>query len=990
VEAFEAALQDEQLEVREEALINLSWCLFSEAREAEPNSAVQRSGLEKARGRLNEFLKSYGDSGYLDQALFYLGEIEYSLGNLKRSIAYYKKLLETEALRKSSLRPGALYALAVAYEEGQQEREAMRSFRQFLDEYSTHRLRGEVSVRLADLLLKHDQPEPATELLRGLVQEENAAMGDYALLRLGYALSSQDKSDEADEYYTRLLEKYPNSQHANTAALSLGQSLFHGGQYARAIEQFARVLPAQDSQAAEAAHWMAITWLREGKAQEALKLLEEALPWSQQLPNAVNLQMDYADALYALPGRLEEAREAYERLATEHEDSPLAPRAAYNAAFAALQGGKIPEARQWAEHFLQHYPQDPLRNDVAAVAAEAVLQQGEHEAAAQAYAKLRQVDPKNPAVDQWTLRQGMALYLAGDYPAAIELLTPQAGRLASAAQQAEAEFILGASYLYQEQPQTAIEHLTASQQRSDQWPSADEVLLMLAEAHQRNKDNASARKVLLQLLDKYPKSRLKAQVDYKLAQLSAALKEYDRAIEEYEAIVHRQDAASYHNFATYGIVWCLMQKEEYAQALERLQPLLKQGLGDSIAAEAKLAEGICLRKIGEVPQAIEALEAFLESKPSGTSLANGLYEVGMAYGQQGEVQLANERLRRIVDEVPSYPALDKVLYELAWNHQETSDPQAAAKLFAQLAEQFPHSEYSAEASYMLAQQQYEAEQYAQAAAGYQSVLSRTEDPELLEKTQYKLGWSLFQQQRYPQAATQFATQAEEFPNGPLAVDALFMNAECSFKEEHYDEALPGYQAAREALESSTTSAASEQVKSLIYLHGAQCYRELEQWDACEAWLSVITRDYPKSPYLWTAVYELGYCKQKQDQANEALKFYGQVVENNRNEIGARARFMMGEVYFSQRDFRRAIEEFTRVAYGFGGEKAPQGIKNWQAKSAYEAARCSEVLIKDLGGNAREQIIKTALDFYSFIVEKHAAHDLAAQAQNRLGELRKLR
>ena len=99
---------------------------------------------------------------------------------------------------------------------------------------------------------------------------------------------------------------------------------------------------------------------------------------------------------------------------------------------------------------------------------------------------------------------------------------------------------------------------------------------------------------------------------------------------------------------------------------------------------------------------------------------------------------------------------------------------------------------------------------------------------------------------------------------------------------------------------------------------------------------------------------------------------------------------MGEVYFSQRDFAKAIAEFQRVMYGFGAEKAPEDIKNWQAKSAFEAARCSEVLIENLKGEARNKVVTATKEFYQFIVDRHAAHSLAAQAQSRLGELSKLR
>jgi len=372
-------------------------------------------------------------------------------------------------------------------------------------------------------------------------------------------------------------------------------------------------------------------------------------------------------------------------------------------------------------------------------------------------------------------------------------------------------------------------------------------------------------------------------------------------------------------------------------------------------------------------------------------LANGLYELGLAYTQQGQLPQAIEALEQIVQNVSDYPALDKVLYELAWNHQEVGNLAKAVATFDQLAQKFPASEFQPEALYMLAQSQYKAKDYSRATETYAAVLANTQDGELREKTQYKLGWSYFQQTEYAKAAAQFAEQAQAYADGSLAVDAQFMLAECSFKQEQYAEAAKGYQQARRLLESQhATTAASAQVKSLIYLHGAQSLRELSRWDECEQWLNVIIRDYADSPYLWTAVYELGYCKQKQELPTEALKYYGQVVDNNRNEIGARARFMMGEVYFSQRDFQRAIEEFTRVAYGFGGEKAPAEIKNWQAKSAYEAARCYEVLAPDLRGDSRNKAVDGARKFYEDIVRDHAEHDLAKQASSRLGELQKLR
>jgi hypothetical protein len=99
--------------------------------------------------------------------------------------------------------------------------------------------------------------------------------------------------------------------------------------------------------------------------------------------------------------------------------------------------------------------------------------------------------------------------------------------------------------------------------------------------------------------------------------------------------------------------------------------------------------------------------------------------------------------------------------------------------------------------------------------------------------------------------------------------------------------------------------------------------------------------------------------------------------------------MIGEIYFAERNFTKAIEEFQQVMYRYGGTSAPDDIKNWQAKSAIEAGRCSEVLIGELRNESRTKAIQAAKDFYRFVTENHAQNPLAEQAKSRLAELEKL-
>ena len=97
--------------------------------------------------------------------------------------------------------------------------------------------------------------------------------------------------------------------------------------------------------------------------------------------------------------------------------------------------------------------------------------------------------------------------------------------------------------------------------------------------------------------------------------------------------------------------------------------------------------------------------------------------------------------------------------------------------------------------------------------------------------------------------------------------------------------------------------------------------------------------------------------------------------------------MMGEIYFGQNKFEEAIPEFQRVMYGFGAEKAPEAIKNWQAKSGFEAGRCGELLIEAARTEAsKAKARQYALEFYNYVVDKHPQHELAAKARGRIEAL----
>ncbi len=988
IQSFQAALKDPALDVREESLINLGWALFSVGRSAQDK--VRTESLSKARQVFKQYSADFADGVYGDRALFYSAECEYLLGHGEDAAKLYRQFINAKPFAKSPFRPDALYAMGVNYEELKQSKLAREAYDEFMANFSEHRLAGEVSLRKAEFLIADNKPAEAVELLRPLVDNKAVSMQDYVLSRYGYALAKSGKFDESSKIYKRLTDQYPNSQFASGAQLAAGQTLMRDKRYDEAADFFKRLLANKNEQAAEAAHWLCQIAILQGKSSQAVPIAREALAWSESTPWLVALKMDLAEGLSEAVQTKPEARDLFAKIATDHAKDPLATRALYNAAFTSLQLGQPEQAKSLADNFLVSFANDALAGEAAYISAESALQLGKHEEAAIGFEKLIASQPNSPLKNVWNLRLATALYFAGQYDKVISNMTGVAETLKEPKAIAEAQYLLGASLIEKSKFDEAIVQLEKSIKTAPDWAQADEVHIMLSECYTEAKKPEKSLEVLENLIKNYPDSSYRFQALYRIGQNAAAKSEFDKAISNYDIIIQTCPQKPLVEFASYAKSWVLMQQQKYPEAIELLKPIAEQDRKDSIGLEAKLALAICHRQSGQVEQSIPEFTKLLELQPKENFLGNTLYEMSIAQTQLKNYEQAASLLTRIVSEVPAYGLMDRVLYELGWafKHQNKTDQSTTA--FRDLIEKFPTSNLVAEAAYHVGQGEYAQQKFQAATVSYRKAVDTSKDTELVEKSLYKLGWSLFKQNDFDQAKKYFVRQINDFPNGALKLDALFMLGECESKAGNYANAMGHFRDARKILEGlKDSSQISEQVKVLIYLNGAQAARELKQWSDCEEWLKVIIDKYNTTSYIPQAIYELAYCYQNQKKTDEAIRLYGEVAGKYRTEVAARARFMMGEVFFAERDFAKAIPEFQRVMFGFGGVQAPAEIKNWQARSAFEAGRCAELLIGDLTGDRREKAIKIAKDFFQYLLDEHSGHELVEQAKQRLDALAKL-
>jgi TolA-binding protein len=365
-----------------------------------------------------------------------------------------------------------------------------------------------------------------------------------------------------------------------------------------------------------------------------------------------------------------------------------------------------------------------------------------------------------------------------------------------------------------------------------------------------------------------------------------------------------------------------------------------------------------------------------------------MMELGFTLASDGQPQPAQEVLLELRQAHPQYSSLDRVLYELAWTHKDLQQSDKSMEIFQELLQRFPESGFAAESNFHIGQAEYARDQFSKAITAYTAAWKGTSDSQLQEKALHKLGWSYFKQAEFSESERWFREQVTQFPEGDLQVDGLFMQAQCAAKSGRSTEAWKLYRAARSAIEGSVRpETIDEQIRTLVYLQGAQTARELKQWKEVEEWLEEIKQREGAAPFLPELLYELGYCYQNTGRPDEALQAYGQVAGRYRNETAARARFMMGEIFFAQKEYAKAIPEFQRVMFGFGGDSTDAAISDWQARSAIEAGRCAEAIAASSSDEGKQKAREMAAESYKYIVERHPKHEFAAQAKQRWDALK---
>jgi len=977
IAAFETVITKyPNFKLRQDAYLGLGSCQFNLGR------ADTKGMYAKAAATFSAMIKEFPTGKYADEAYYLWGESLYSLDQKKGAVAAYSKLAED--FPESKRRPDGLYALGTTREELGKYPDAGKAYDLFLEEFPDHKFATEVRMRKAETIMQAGEVAEAEKRFGEVAAVEGFAMADHAILRQAECASRQDKFAAAGDLYSKIPTDFPQSAYVKDAMTLAARCYYQAERFDQAAKWLDKVIATRGKDVPEAAHWRAQIHLKSKEPDKAAALAAKVLSTAQKSPYLVNLKMDQADALYEIPNRRADSLPLYLKVATDHADSELAPQALYSAAFTALELGEHKDALTHATAFSTKHPDHTLLLDVNYVAAESCVHLNNYADAEKRFRELVTGGGNRPELEQWQLRLGLVLYLQKKRKEVVQMLSPLAASFKSAGNKAHAQFLVGTSQYYLGDYKPAIAALKASLAADPKWAQADETWLNLSRAQRKLNQFEPAKTSVKRMLADFPESKLLDRAHFRLAEYSYASNDYKTAVSEYALVVTKWPKSILVPHALYGKGWAQLRQNDHAGAAQSLTALIDGHDGHRLLPAAHNARAVCRQQTGDFAGGVQDVDEYLKSNPAPDDRADALLVRGLCEAGLKKYADAAATFQSILSDKPDYSSADRVLYELAWALKSQDKDADALKHFTNLTTEHPESPYVAEALFHIGEDQYGKKEYTKAAASYAASKEKAPRGELGEKAAYKLGWSHYLGKAYEAALEAFSDQLSTYPSGKLTADGLFMKAECLFKLENYEEAYPAY------IKAQGLPASSDAIKVLILLHGGQSAGQLEKWKESIELLAKIPDAHPDSAYVPEALYEQGWATQNLDQPDEALKLYEAAAAKSRGAVGARARFMMGEIYFDKKNFTEAIRQFQRVIFGFGGDRAAKPVKKWQAKSAYEAGRCSEVQINEARkAEQRKKKIADAKKYYSIVVEKFPDASETPAAKKRLTALEKL-
>jgi len=372
---------------------------------------------------------------------------------------------------------------------------------------------------------------------------------------------------------------------------------------------------------------------------------------------------------------------------------------------------------------------------------------------------------------------------------------------------------------------------------------------------------------------------------------------------------------------------------------------------DPLVPEVAWRMAFCEYQLGNFKNAVEAFQLFKNQFKDSPLLLSTYYLLGKMFLINGDYLSSIKELNFILNSSQGNNWGGISLLTLYWNYVQLSEREGANRIFQRLQKSDHFEDEKIFIQWLSAEMFYNEGEVLESLPYYFNILNTR----FREKALFQIGKGYFLENKFRESITNLDILLLEFPNSKYLEEGLFIKGECHAKSGNLDQALETYElVVRQNKKSVWHLFALTQIGSVYSFRN-------EQEKAQNAFMKVL-EDFLNHPLYYHAALQLGNVNFSKHNIVEAIHYYSIVLKGNILELFGQAYFGLGEIFYQQGKFEKALQTFeTAMRYLEGTSSwfflAHLEIGNLKRRGGkYEEAKKSYLIILD---QSKDEEMKSA-------------------------------
>ncbi len=722
------------------------------------------------------------EGAFTADALYRLGFVRFTNKAYTDAARDFVELIENCGASENA--PAARLYLGRCLLENGNHQQAEKVFATFTPSSKRY---GEARLWYARSLIGRNQPERAEELLAETLKGVKDSpvrpdlLFEYAHVRLGLG-----RHDEAGSGFGRIAARWPDHALAPGARWLQAYCLHKAGRFEQSLEQCQSFLSR---------------YPKSDRRPEVLFLAAENRFLLDRLDEAEPLYLDFIAAfddhfyrdsaqyrvaqIQYRQKRWKKALAAIEPLQERRSDSPFFSQLLY------IQGDCHFNLKQWngaVDAFLlftREQPDAPNRDSAAFKTALALESMGEGRKALSALESFVKRFGDSGDLAFAFVELGRMRYEAGEYDKARRAFE----RAREVGEAPEAAYYLGYVALAEGKPEAAARHFQEVWDGHPDHELAADALLQRAVLVIRAGDHAMGRDLLKRFLAEHEAHDKADQAQFYLGFALAREKQWEDAIEAFQAVLNRFDDSSFCDRALYEWAWCEKGRNRKDLAARRYEAFLQGFSKSPLAPEVRFELAELDAENKQYDAAIQRLDALLEEDLDPALRERALYRLGWNHFLKKDYPNTARCFETLLEAFPDSSRRSAALYQAGEARLKSKEHEEAYHHFRGLVDLKREDPYAEQTLLRLGECAALTGRWQESEAVYRRFISEYPESKFVNRVLFGQGWALENQERYREALGIYRQVVDRGNHDEITARSQFQIGECCFAMKNYDEAV---------------------------------------------------------------------------------------------------------------------------------------------------------------------------------------------------------